>query len=556
MPKKKTHEEFIQELQNIQPNIIILGKYVNSATKIKCKCLVCDNIWETKPSHLLGGHGCPKCNKTPKKSHETFIKEMSAKNNNIEIIGRYIDSKTKILCKCKFDNHEWYARPDHLLSGNGCPKCASTKTKTRFQKTNKEFIEELKEINPNVQLLEEYANSRKKVLCKCLIDNYEWKARPDQLLQGHACPKCSGRAKKEHDTFVKEIRNINPNITILGEYKNSQTKLKCKCIIDGYEWDVKPNALLNGHGCPMCAGNIKKTHKEFIEQMNIINPNIEILNEYKNTNTKIHCRCKIDGYEWKTTVSSLLRGSKCKKCLGVETKTKDEFYGIMNSLHPNIKITGRYVNHQSKLDCECLLDGHKWSTTAHTLMRGHGCKRCAGNMKKTHEEFVAEASEKNKNLTVIGKYQGTREKILCKCNKCGNEWFTSPSFVLYGCGCPNCATTSKGELKISELLDRNNIDYISQKTFEKCSYRSLLRFDFFVPSQNLCIEYQGEQHYEPVDFAGKGIEWAKMKFEENQEKDNIKRIFCKDNNINLLEIPYWDYENIEEILSRELGLIA
>ena len=47
-----------------------------------------------------------------------------------------------------------------------------------------------------------------------------------------------------------------------------------------------------------------------------------------------------------------------------------------------------------------------------------------------------------------------------------------------------------------------------------------------------------------------------MKFEENQEKDNIKRIFCKDNNINLLEIPYWDYENIEEILSRELGLIA
>ena len=128
--------------------------------------------------------------------------------------------------------------------------------------------------------------------------------------------------------------------------------------------------------------------------------------------------------------------------------------------------------------------------------------------------------------------------------------------MLYGCGCPNCATTSKGELKISELLDRNNIDYISQKTFEKCSYRSLLRFDFFVPSQNLCIEYQGEQHYEPVDFAGKGIEWAKMKFEENQEKDNIKRIFCKDNNINLLEIPYWDYENIEEILSRELGLIA
>ena len=67
----------------------------------------------------------------------------------------YIDSKTKILCKCKFDNHEWYARPDQLLSGNGCPKCASTKTKTRFQKTNKEFIEELK--IGNLKLMESKA---------------------------------------------------------------------------------------------------------------------------------------------------------------------------------------------------------------------------------------------------------------------------------------------------------------------------------------------------------------------------------------------------------------
>lgn len=556
MPKKKTHEEFIKELKNIQPNIKVLSNYINSASKVKCNCLICDNIWEAKASHLLRGHGCPQCNKTPKKTHETFVSEISLINKDIEIIGKYIDSKTKILCKCKYDGYEWYSRPDGLLSGNGCPKCCTTKSGIRFQKTNESFIEELRKINPNVQPLEKYINSKTKILCKCLIDNYEWKARPDQLLQGHACPKCSGRAKKEHDTFVKEIRDINPNITILGEYKNSQTKLKCKCTIDGYEWNVKPNVLLNGHGCPMCAGNIKKTHKEFVEQMSIINPNIEILNEYQNTNIKIHCRCKIDGYEWKTTVGSLLRGSKCKRCLGVETKTKDEFYEMMNSMYPHVRITGKYVNHQSELDCECLLDGHKWSTTAHTLMRGHGCKRCAGTMKKTHEEFIVEASEKNKNLTVIGEYKGTREKILCKCNKCGNEWFTSPSFVLYGGGCPNCATTSKGELKIAELLSDNNVDYISQKTFEKCLYRSLLRFDFYVPSQNLCIEYQGEQHYEPVDFAGKGIEWAEMVFEENQEKDNIKRSFCKDNNIKLLEISYWDFENIEKILSRELGLTA
>ena len=423
------------------------------------------------------------------------------------------------------------------------------------KKTHEEFVEELRKINQNIKPLEKYINSKTKILCKCLIDGYEWKSRPDQLLQGHGCPKCSGKAKKEHNVFIKEMQEVNPNITILGKYKNSRTKIMCKCNFDGYKWETKPDILKNGHGCPMCAGNIKKTHEEFVEQMNLINPNIEIVNKYKNTESKIHCRCKIDGYEWKTTVSSLLRGSQCKKCLGVKTKTKDEFYKIMNSMHPNIKIIGNYVNHQSKLECECLLDGYKWSTTAHTLMRGHGCKKCAGTLKKTHEEFVVEAFEKNKNITVIGVYNGTREKILCKCNKCGNEWNTSPSYVLRGGTCPVCST-SKGETKIVELLVQNNIDYIPQKTFDNCSYKYLLRFDFYIPSKNLCIEYQGKQHYVPVDFSGKGKEWAKQTFEEGQKKDNIKKEFCKQNSIRLLEIPYWDFDNIEEILSRELGLVA
>ena len=63
----------------------------------------------------------------------------------------------------------------------------------------------------------------------------------------------------------------------------------------------------------------------------------------------------------------------------------------------------------------------------------------------------------------------------------------------------------------------------------------------------LC-EYQGEQHYEPVDFANKGIEWAEKQFERNQISDNIKRTYCKDKDIRLLEIPYWEYENAENII--------
>ena len=555
MPKKKTHEEFIKELKDIQPNINIISKYINSSQKVKCNCLVCNNIWEAKASHLLSGHGCPNCNKPKKKTHDMFVREVSLVNKDIEIIGEYVGSQVKVLCKCKIDGYEWYSRPDRLLNGKGCPKCITLKTGIHFKRTNDEFVEELQKINANIKPLEQYVNSNTKILCKCLIDDYEWKARPDQLLEGHGCPKCSGTMKKDHNTFISEIQKIHPNIHILGKYKNSYTHIRCKCNIDGYEWETQPSTLRNGHGCPMCAGNINKTHEAFVEQVRAINPNIEILNRYENTNTKIHCRCKIDGYEWKTTVSSILRSCKCKKCLGIETKTKDEFFKIMKSMHPNIKIEGKYINHQSKLDCQCLLDGYRWSTTGHSLMQGHGCKKCAGTLKKTQEEYIKEVHEKNKNVTIIGEYKGANKKILCKCNKCGNEWFANTSSILYGSRCPICFV-SKGETKIVEFLNNNKIEYIPQKTFENCSYKISLRFDFYIPHLNLCIEYQGQQHYEPVDFSGKGMQWANEKFKEGQEKDNIKRNYCNNNNIKLLEIPYWDYENIEEILSRELGLTA
>jgi hypothetical protein len=82
-----------------------------------------------------------------------------------------------------------------------------------------------------------------------------------------------------------------------------------------------------------------------------------------------------------------------------------------------------------------------------------------------------------------------------------------------------------------------------------------LQFDSFIPDYNLCIEYQGEHHYFPVDFAGNGKEWAEEQFKENQIKDQIKRDYCNKNNIKLLEIPYWEFDNIENILESKLNLL-
>ena len=72
-------------------------------------------------------------------------------------------------------------------------------------------------------------------------------------------------------------------------------------------------------------------------------------------------------------------------------------------------------------------------------------------------------------------------------------------------------------------------------------------FDFYLPDFNILIEYDGQQHFKPIDFAGKGEEWAIKNMLETQRRDNIKTQYCKDNNIKLIRIPYFEFENIEQI---------
>ena len=125
--------------------------------------------------------------------------------------------------------------------------------------------------------------------------------------------------RKTHEEFIRDFYEKNKNaenIEILGEYKGNKTKIKCKCKIDGYEWEVIPNGLLNNHGCPKCYGNIKKTTEEFKQEIKEVNENIEVLGEYVNNKTKIKCKCKIDGYEFEMRPNNLLSGQGCPKCYG------------------------------------------------------------------------------------------------------------------------------------------------------------------------------------------------------------------------------------------------
>ena len=110
------------------------------------------------------------------------------------------------------------------------------------------------------------------------------------------------------------------------------------------------------------------------------------------------------------------------------------------------------------------------------------------------------------------------------------------------CGCPICKS-SKGEIEVKRILDEKSIKYIQQKKFDECKNIRILPFDFYLPENNICIEYDGRQHFEPIKMFG-----GNKAFKIRTENDKIKNQYCYDNGIKLIRIPYWEKDNISNIL--------
>lgn len=359
--------------------------------------------------------------------------------------------------------------------------------------------------------------------------------------------------RKTHEEFIEEMKIKNPDIKILGEYKGNRHKIKCQCL-EGHTWDTLALIILNGHGCPKCGGVYRRTHEEFIKEMEVINPNIEITGKYINMGTKIQCKCKFDKHIWEVTPKNLMKKRGCPKCGKNYRRTHQEFIDEMNAIDANIKILEEYKGANDKIKCECLIDKHIWDARPSSLLSGKGCPKCSGRV-KTHDDFIKEMKIINPNIKVLGKYINCMTKIKCECVD-GHIWDATPSSLLSGTGCPKC-NFSKGEKIIENYCKNNYLQYISQYRIEKCRYKYTLPFDFALFNKDklvALIEYQGKQHYEPVDFAGKGEEWAKKQFIINKKKDQIKRDYCLSNDIPLIEIPYW-IEDVENYLDEQLDKI-
>lgn len=183
------------------------------------------------------------------------------------------------------------------------------------------------------------------------------------------------------------------------------------------------------------------------------------------------------------------------------------------------------------------------------------CKSCGCQ----HNHIEGEKVGPYKNQFIKRLYQSNSLSKLwvCefKCSFCGKHFTARISDVVSGdvasCGCQSFI--SKGEDKIKQILTNLNVNFIRQYTFDDCisDKNAKLRFDFYLPDYNLCIEYDGEQHFRPTGYFG-----GEETFQRRMELDKVKNEYCRNNNIHLIRIPYTNFKDIDEnyinsLLNRE-----
>ena len=356
--------------------------------------------------------------------------------------------------------------------------------------------------------------------------------------------------RKTHEEYVEDLRNANPHLHIQDRYVNNRTKITIKDDRCGHIWKVLPSTPLRGIGCPYCSKRYKRTYDEFIKDLYLINKNIVILtkkNEYINSSTKVKCKCLIDGHEWMSLPSALLQGKGCPKCYGIISE--EEFINKLSETKSSIILYGKYLGSKTKTTFMCLNDGFVWDTTPYHVLHNSGCPMCANKMQSerqtlSHEEYLKRLKQITNSILPINQYVKNDVPILHKCLKCNYEWEVSPnSLISERVGCPKCNCT-KGENRIIKFLEDNNIDFVFQKKFDGLKNINSLYYDFYIPELNVLVEYDGEFHYIDI-FKNNSFEPAKM-------RDVLKDEYAKNNNIKLIRIPYWDFDNIETILKTQL----
>lgn len=354
-------------------------------------------------------------------------------------------------------------------------------------------------------------------------------------------------------------------------------KLYYRCPKHGLHY-TRYNAIISGQKIGGCCKNdyLANQHRNTVDKVQkivdekdaskLLNPN-----DYIDSNTKnleFICKSCSDLYVTSLVLYKLGTGV-CPNCGQKIAQTsrksstaKDKYRKYCekcNTLHYTKTLSeSDFENIQSsdKISFNCPKHGYIEQSSTHFLNDDSICYKCAVESRAEQarldcDEVATIIASKNNNVLLNPEeyIKNDTRNLNVLCGSCKRPFVTS--LVIYNNNidgkCPDCSEKSYGEYVISLVLDKYGVKYTRQEVFDKtCCDKKPLPFDFYLPDYNLCIEYDGEGHYTPC--------FGEDHFMSTILHDAMKNWYCRWNNINLLRIPYWKFNNLESILIKQLNL--
>lgn len=407
-----------------------------------------------------------------------------------------------------------------------------------------------------------------RIICK---KHGPFKKQPFYLFKGKGCKHCTWEemaAKRSHslDEFIKKARLVHGDKYdySLVEYKNSKSSISIICSSHGL-FKQQAGSHLSGNKCPDCAlikrAKVRtKTFSEFLKDAIAIHGNKYDYSlcepHYKNARSKIPIKCKKHGVYYQQASKHTAVKQGCVHC--GNDKNKQPHYDTKEFIKRAKKIHGNkydyslseYKGSCKKIKIICPVHG-EFMQYASVHLANHNCPSCSIESVRSKNslskaEFIEKAEMIHGKLYdySLVKYKNYLTKVKVVCRKHG-VFSVSPSNHLRPQCCPRCKT-SHGETKIRKFLKSQNIAFIDQHPVKGMHRKYLI--NFHLPDYNLFIEYHGKQHYE----RNPHFHRKKSDFQRQLTRDQKLRDLCQQRGIDLLEIGYFDFDRIKEILSEKL----
>lgn len=349
------------------------------------------------------------------------------------------------------------------------------------------------------------------------------------------------------------------------EYKGQDYKydLICSCG-NNFQKSWRDMRRTDNLCCKECLGKIQSERMAFTndEVKNYIevdsNSGCKLLSEkYINAHQKLKLKCKCGNIFWRT-LNDFKSGNQrqCNECVGY-TEWNKELIIKHISKYPDLELLNKdddlVYESELVLKCEC---GEMYKTTFKRFKKNkykccYDCmiKKRALNIRNSYDEVKKniESIEGYKLLSKV--YVNYRKRLKIQCPENHIFHMSYKNFYYENCRCLVCSET-KGEKKVREYLLTNEYKFEQQFTFEdlKGIGGNSLRFDFAVFDKfkelKCLIEYDGEFHFKKL-FDNDG-------FENLQMHDEMKNNYCRNKNIKLIRIPFWKFNDIEDILKEVL----